>query len=407
VTTERPAPPSTASRQLGVPGRLLLVALLAVGAVAGTPSGFGLVWFVAYAGVGTLLAIRRPGTSIGWILLALGWSLVLASISIDATREAFAAGTVDPITAILAVLSSVAGAAGFFLFAVLAIVFPSGRLPAGPWRPIAKLAIGAGAAALMASAVMPIISVGLAGAPTSLPVRNPATVLPDLAVWQVVTPDTVVLPVVALMIGAVVALVARFHGASGIERQQLRWLTAALAFVVTAVVGGFAVGTLIPATASTGIPWLGAIVAFPCVPVAIGIAILRYRLYEIDRIVSRTISYTVVTALLVGVFAGAVLVFQTILAPLTGQDTIAVAASTLVVAALFQPLRVRVQRVVDRRFNRARYDAERTAAAFAGRLRDQVGLDAIERDVLGTVDAAVRPRGAALWISAADREAPG
>jgi hypothetical protein len=200
------------------------------------------------------------------------------------------------------------------------------------------------------------------------------------------------------MIGAALALVIRFRAAAGVERQQLRWLTAALAFVVVAVLSGFIVAQLVPATAQTGLIWLGAIVAFPCVPIAIGIAVLRYRLYEIDRIVSRTISYAVLTALLVGVFAGAILLFQTVLAPLTGNNTLAVAASTLLVAALFQPVRGRVQRVVDRRFNRARYDAERTVAAFSERLRDEVDLRSLRSEVLDVVDRSLQPSLTGIWL---------
>jgi hypothetical protein len=138
--------------------------------------------------------------------------------------------------------------------------------------------------------------------------------------------------------------------------------------------------------------------ALAFLPIAIGVAVVRYRLYEIDRIVSRTIGYTVVTAVLVAVFAGAILLFQTILTPLTRNDTAAVAASTLVVAALFQPLRARVQRVVDRRFDRASYDAERTTEAFAGRLRDEVDLGSLRLELVGTVERNLQPTHAGVWL---------
>jgi len=164
------------------------------------------------------------------------------------------------------------------------------------------------------------------------------------------------------------------------------------------VLGGFIVAQLVPAAGESGVVWLGAVVAFPCVPIAVGIAVLRYRLYEIDRIVSRTISYAAVTAVLVAVFVGAILLFQAVLAPVTGENTVAVAASTLVVAALFQPLRRRIQGVVDHRFNRARYDAQRTAEAFADRLRDQVDMDPLRADLVATVDASLRPTLAGIWL---------
>ena len=141
-----------------------------------------------------------------------------------------------------------------------------------------------------------------------------------------------------------------------------------------------------------------AIVAFATVPFSVGIAVLRYRLYEIDRIVSRTISWAMVSAVLVSVFIALVLVTQTALASITSSNTIAVAGSTLVVAALFQPLRRRVQARVDQRFNRARYDAERTVTAFTGRLRDEVDLDLLRAAITSTIGRTVQPASVSLWL---------
>jgi hypothetical protein len=139
-------------------------------------------------------------------------------------------------------------------------------------------------------------------------------------------------------------------------------------------------------------------VSFAFLPVAIGIAILRYRLYEIDRLISRTISYGVLTAIVGGLFVGFILVFQAVLAPVTGSNELAVAGSTLLAAALFQPIRRRVQRLVDRRFNRSRYDAERTVAAFAARLADEVDLEQLRAEILATVIATVEPSSVSLWL---------
>ncbi len=247
-----------------------------------------------------------------------------------------------------------------------------------------------------------MITMSLWGSTSSMTVPNPAAVLPDLPIWSVVTPGTAILPIAVLMVAAAVSLVVRYRRVAGIERQQFRWLTAALSFVVAAVVGGFIVGTLIPAAGESGVVWLGAVVAFPCVPIAIGIAVLRYRLYEIDRIISRAIGYLIVTSVLVAAFAMLVLGLTSVLEPLTGGNTLAVAGSTLVVAALFQPLRARVQRAVDRRFDRSRYDGERLLAALGERLRDEVDLAAIRGEVLATVDAAVRPSGSGLWLRRPD-----
>jgi hypothetical protein len=144
--------------------------------------------------------------------------------------------------------------------------------------------------------------------------------------------------------------------------------------------------------------WNLGIISFALVPIAIGIAVLRYRLYEIDRLISRTIGWAIVTGVLVGTFAVLVLGLQAVVQPLTGGNTLAIAGSTLVVAALFDPLRRRVQGAVDRRFDRGRYDGERLLDAFGERLRDEVDLGTIRSDVLATVDAAVRPSAAGLWL---------
>jgi len=150
--------------------------------------------------------------------------------------------------------------------------------------------------------------------------------------------------------------------------------------------------------------WLLIVAGLAFLPIAIGIAIFRYRLYDIDRIVSRAIGYLIVTGVLAAVFVGAVLAFSAFLAPVLGENPVAVAASTLVVAALFQPLRARVQRVVDRRFDRSRYDARLAAEAFADRLRDQVALDRIETDLIAAVDATLRPLAVGFWLTG-DRRA--
>ena len=192
------------------------------------------------------------------------------------------------------------------------------------------------------------------------------------------------MPTIAIL-GAlsVASLLLRFRRSHGVERQQLRWfLLATASFLVTLVT-----------TFATGIEGLFvvALAAAAGIPVAAGIAILRYRLYEIDRLISRTIGWAVVTAILVAVFVGGVVILQAVLAPVTQENTLAVAVSTLVAFALFQPLRRRVQRAVDRRFDRARYDGQQMADVFAERLRDQVDLEGLEHDLAATVDGTLRP----------------
>jgi hypothetical protein len=191
--------------------------------------------------------------------------------------------------------------------------------------------------------------------------------------------------------------VPRYRRSAGERRQQFKWLYSGAAVTVVSLVAV----TVIPAATST----FWQVVATVCglgtaaFPVCIGVAVLKYQLYEIDRIISRVISYTVVTVLLAGVFAGIVVLATTVL---PFKTPVAVAASTLAAAALFNPLRRRVQRVVDRRFNRARYDADQTVAAFAARLQDAVDLDSVRDDLAGVVHQALEPAHVSVWISQRD-----
>ena len=183
-------------------------------------------------------------------------------------------------------------------------------------------------------------------------------------------------------------MVVRLRRAGEIEREQLKWFT----FAAIPEVG------LIVASAFVTLPPLGAILIAPLLPAAATMAILRYRLFEIDRIVSRTIAYLAITGVLVATYAVVILVLQGPLGAVTGGDTIAVALSTLVVAALFQPVRRRAQTVVDRRFDRARFDAERTAAAFSERLRDETDIATVTADLDGTVREVLKPTALTLWL---------
>jgi hypothetical protein len=398
VTTTR----TEAPRQLGRVASGVVWLVVAAAVVVGAPSGFGLLWAIPYGGVGAVLAIRRPSSSIGWLLIAFAWAFALVTASVDATAAQFADGTVPPLTAAFTVVTSTMGLVLFLLIAVLAIVFPSGRLPAGRWGAVARMGIGIGVVIAILSAFMPRISVNLWASSSSVILPNPAAVLPDLPLWSVVTTDTAILPIVLLMIASVASLFVRFRRATGVERQQLSWITAALGFVVVAVVGGYVIGLLVPAAAEAGVIWLGAVIAFPCVAIAIGVAVLRYRLYEIDRIISRTIGWAVTTGVIAAVLAGLIVGLQALLQPITGEGTVAVAASTLVAFALFQPVHRRVQRAVNRRFNRSGESARRAVEAFSGLLRDEIDLDAVRGRLLATTGQAVEPRGVGIWLRSRD-----
>jgi hypothetical protein len=193
------------------------------------------------------------------------------------------------------------------------------------------------------------------------------------------------------------SMVVRLRRAQGVERAQLRWLVWSMAFIVVGFIIGL-VGDSVFANGLNGVVWLPAIIAFSLPPVAVGVAVLRYRLYEIDRLVSRSIGWGALTVILGGVFVGLVLGLQAILAPITGSNALAVAASTLLVFSLFQPVRRRVQAVVDRRFNRSRYDAQVAVESFSARLRDEVDLEILQGSLLALVEATLEPTTASLWL---------
>jgi hypothetical protein len=201
------------------------------------------------------------------------------------------------------------------------------------------------------------------------------------------------------LVASVFAVVTRFRRSVGVEREQLKWFASAALVVIVSLVGAVVFtggGTALAVLAQAC--WFVMFAAIAFVPVAIGIAILRYRLYEIDRIVSRTISYLVVSAILVSAFASLILVLEAILAPVIGGQTIAVAGSTIAVVAIASPLLRRVRLVIDRRFNRAHYDAERTVAGFTVRLRDEVDAGRLRTEILSTITEAVEPRSLSLWL---------
>lgn len=278
------------TRRRGIVVHVGLGVLAITGLLLAIPSGFGILWFVPYTAVGTVLVVRRPGTSIGWLLLAIGWSLVLQTMPVSATAEQFSAGTVPwPQLIQSYVAGGPLGIASFVLFAYLAMTFPSGRLPGGRWGRVAKVPLAAVCTLIAVSAVGPTINVNLIDAPNGALVRNPLAVAPDAGIWQVLNSSLNFVLVVGLLVSGAVSLVVRHRRAAGVEREQLSWVVAAVAFVGAAIVGGIALGGLVPQAADEGIVWIPAIVAFPTVPISVGIAVLRYRLYEIDRIISRTI----------------------------------------------------------------------------------------------------------------------
>ena len=280
----------------------------------------------------------------------------------------------------------------FMLLFLLLLFFPDGRLPSARWRPVVWIAGAAGVAMLAPNAVAlwPYRGLLLLAAEPAMPTNDTAPATAQLL-------QTIgVFIILFVGVAGAGALVTRFRRSIRTERQQIKWF--ATAAVVEVTVLFVMSGVQLPPPFDA----LAAIVVTPLIPIAIGVAILRYRLYDIDRIISRTVSYGAVTGILALVFIGTILVSQTVLASFFSGSSVAVAASTLVVAALFQPLRRRVQSIVDRRFNRSRYDAERTVAAFSARLRDEVDLANLNAEVRQVVAATVAPVTVGIWIRQPD-----
>ena len=359
----------------------------ALSAVLRFVSSGELLFAVGFGTVGWLLARRRPRNMIGWSF-ALG-GLVWAGGAFGGAWVELAMQGHVAVTVFVRILAS-QNVFGWILSMPLSVqlpllFLPDGRLLSRRWRPAVWVVI---------SGVI-IGTIGFTTLPGIIEGTNPAMHLVNPLGLRALEPLPQAMALTGAgmlllgMVAGIASLVLRFRRATGVERQQLRWV----AF------GGCCV-LLGPITALTpGVPeWVGNVggnIGILAVPVCVGVAVLRYRLYDLGRVVSRTVSYVVITALLLGVY----LVLIAASTQLVGAgSSLAVAASTLAAAALFQPLRRRVQALVDRRFNRARYDADRTVDAFARTLRHQVDLDAVRSGLLAAVDDALQPTSARLWL---------
>jgi hypothetical protein len=345
------------------------------------------LWAMSFPLVGAVIATHRPRNPLGWIFLVIGVSTGLVVCGYEYASYVFrtAPGTA-PGGGLAVWVSHWAWAPGLgLLLTFVPLLFPDGRLPSRRWRPVAWLS------------AIPIVIIPVLTAVVLWSWRGPALLDPDGVSQATGALNAVLFPAYVLMLGCglacLAALLLRFRRARGMERQQLKWLLFACAVTIT---------ILLVVQPNTSNEWkLGMLLAlplFPSVPVAAGVAILRYRLYEIDRIINRTLVYGLLTVLLGAVYIAGVFGLGQLLNPVTGESALAVAASTLAVAALFQPLRRRIQAVVDRRFNRRRYDAAKTIEAFSTRLRDQLDLDTLSTELLAIVDQTTEPTRASLWL---------
>jgi len=295
-----------------------------------------------------------PRHPIGWLLLAIGWAFSLGSMTIPATTQQMADGSASPLAWIAAwVAGTIGGVSGFILLFALAVVFPSGRFPAGRWGLASRLAIGVTSAILAVVVFAPTLYVTVTDSDGTIPVANPIGLLPDWPFWPALM-DIGFIPLFGLFAVGVISLVVRLRRATGTERLQLRWLVAALSFTVLAVISGLVLGLLFPDSGATYLIWIPALISFPLIPISIGIAVLRYRLYDIDVLVNRTVIYGI-TTLVIAVGAGfANVLLQRQVESWTGERSDFVAAAVgagaaLTVAPLIRIVRPAVDRVLPSR----------------------------------------------------------
>jgi hypothetical protein len=357
--------------------RPLTLAVLANGAVD------ALTFPLGFASVGLVVSLQRPANPIGWLYAAAGlvWSLAIPGDTWVA--QLVAEHRPLPLTAQLAAVCGEFNWAPATVLGVIlpALLVPDGRLRSRRWR-----AVAAGA---VVSAVLVVLGSGLAPARLEdTSIANPFGLAGPAGNVAAAMGAAGILLWMATMVASLLCVVLRFRFSVGVERQQLRWVVAGAAAAVAGLLGGAAVPqrTVLSSILYTMIL---------CIPLAVAVAVLRYRLWDLDRLISRTVTYTLVTALLVVPY---LLILPAATRLAEGSGSLAVAAVTLAAAAAFQPARRRIQQVVNRRFNRRRYDAARTVAAFAAQLREQVDLDALEVELLAVVDETMAPAGASLWL---------
>jgi hypothetical protein len=394
-------------RLASLPAVAIIAVLMLALTVAGWPlaalarqsvnnAGGGLPWWFAapFGLVGLVVAWRRPGNRLGWCLVGL---MLAGALNKDGSFYAIADYRLRHGTLPLgwvAMLAQPGWSIAIVLLGLIVLIFPDGTLPSPRLRWVLWLYLALGLVWMVTAywlTVGAIVRHGIrVDSDGNLLALDNSAASPG---WWNVLQDVLFVVLALSMLLSLAAQVASYRRSSGERRQQLKWLLGGFA---AALAGAVLAIALRQAPASWQVVAHFAVLAIFAVPVSMGVAILRYRLYDIDRIISKTLAYAIITGLLVGVYVGLVLLATGVF---RFHGTVAVAASTLVAAALFAPVRGRVQRLVDRRFNRARYDAERTVAAFTARLKDAVDLDTVREDLAGVVQAALEPAHIAVWTT--------
>ncbi len=376
---------------------LMLAGSAAVNAWAGALTlpdlGQAALWF-SFGLVGVIVAWHQPRNPMGWVLLGVTFFFNLDGAASGYTVLDYRQHGGRLPAGWLAVLLSPSWAPAIVLAGLAVLLFPDGRFPSGRWKPVTWAYLTVGAMWLASAFVISLaavlghhVRIDATGGLQSL--DDPRGSSAWFSVVQAVFFSVVAACWLAWLAGKAVA----YRRSAGERRLQLKWLISGAAVFIAA---GITLVTLDSPRGWLSIVDVAAELGTLALPVSIGFGILKFRLYDIDRIISRTLAYTIVTGVLVGLYAGIVLLATQVL---HHPGPVTVAISTLVAAALFNPLRHRVQRAVDRRFNRARYDADRTVAAFAVRLQDHVELGAVHADLLEVVSAALEPAHLSVWTS--------
>ncbi len=344
---------------------------------------------LAFSTVGALIGARRPENPIGWLFCSGAFVWILGELALEYGVHALitAPGTL-PAGAWAAWFGGWARGIGWFLIVgFLLLLFPNGRLPSPRWRPVLWGAIGYVGFFTVVIWLSPVSN------DTRLAfVRNPLGL--EIEIINLLV-ELVYLTIPLLLVAGAAAVIVRFRRSRGDERQQLKWFAYAVAVMVVLFVLWFslALAGLVAAGALVfTVPLMG-------LPVAVGVAILRHRLFDIDLVINRTLVYGSLTAFLAATYLGGVVLLQGAFRVLTGQESqLAIVASTLLIAALFVPLRGRVQSFIDRRFYRKKYDAAHTLQDFSTRLREKTDLDSLDTELLGVVRETVQPAHVSLWL---------
>jgi hypothetical protein len=350
--------------------------------------------FSTFAVVGAVVAARRPRNAVGWLIAvaALLWTLAVLSNGVY-WHMAFGRSDAPAAADLVAWLGTWTFVPAFvILLGLVPLLFPTGAPPGPRWRVVGWTAAVAGGVATLCTALAP----GPLDTADYPWVDNPLGIeglgLGTLA-------EVSFVPAALAALAALLSLVVRYRRAHGIERLQLRWVTAAACLLVLLVVGG----TLLSPWLGSGVGWLAMLFGLMAVAASLAVALLRYRLYDLDVVINRTLVYGALTATLALTYLGSVLLLELALSGITEGSGLAVAASTLAVAALFRPARARIQAGVDRRFYRHKYDAARTLERFGAQMRDEVDLDALGSELRAVVTDTMQPASISLWLRVPER----